>query len=286
MNKKSFLILVAGGTCSGKNNTAGKLSENNKEPVILDTDDFYCNDTKFRTSEEVNYDFNKPENVEWSLLIHKVKKLLEGKDVCAPAVRGTAGDKQQIYEKGVRKIKFTRTDDKELKKSAPIIVVVGVHALQNEELRNLADLKVFMDTSIDLRLILKIKRSPYYKEIEGTPIRDVRDFGRPKSPETKGFQKFTESIMNAFDLWNTIVKPSEMEYVIPTKEYADLILESSTSEDFPKNTKIISDIVSLYFKNEVEFHQKLKEFRKKGGSEELKKEYSSQLQTKIEVLPK
>lgn len=200
MNKKPFLILLAGGTCSGKNNTAGELRWENEKPVVLDTDDFYCNDTNFRTSEEVNYDFNKPENVEWGLLIHKVKELLEGKNVFAPAVRGTASDKQQIYEKGVRKIKFTRADDKEPKESAPIIVVVGVHALQNEELRNLADLKVFMDTSIDLRLILKIKRSPYYKEMEGTPIRDIRDFGRPKSPETKGYQKFTESIMNAFDL--------------------------------------------------------------------------------------
>lgn len=67
--KKPFLILLGGGTCSGKNNTANSLRKDYKEPVVLDTDDFYCNDTKFQTSEEVNYNFNNPE---------KYQKMLEG----------------------------------------------------------------------------------------------------------------------------------------------------------------------------------------------------------------
>jgi uridine kinase len=68
--------------------------------------------------------------------------------------------------------RLTRLNDKEFKKASSVIFVAGCHPLQSEKLREMADLKIFMHTDDDIRLIMKIRRSPYYKRMVGHPYRD------------------------------------------------------------------------------------------------------------------
>lgn len=213
MNKKPFLILLAGGTCSGKNSTAEAIGKQIQlATAFLDTDDFFDTKTKFTGSAA----FYKFESIDEKTLIEKTNSLLAGKDTYCPFIiwsnvnhpnlttyltkllRDPSSrepheteaylkkkldellDKEEDKARTEKlnpdldKVSHTliRCDDKELKKASPVIIIGGCHPLQSEKLCQMADLKVFMDTDDDIRLIMKIKRSPYYKRMVGEPYRD------------------------------------------------------------------------------------------------------------------
>jgi hypothetical protein len=69
------------------------------------------------------------------------------------------------------------SDLQKAKQNSDIILIEGTNVLQNEELRNMADLKIYSHTDDDKRLILKIRRSPWFKKLVGEEPRDPRNFG-------------------------------------------------------------------------------------------------------------
>lgn len=168
MTKKPLLILLAGGSCSGKGSFVSSFKSSHKFPItVIETDDHTVVRQQWRGKEivsgidcseeeetkdlfdkhidlwtEMEEEWPNPKNVDWEKLLALVKKELN------------------------------QTSD-----AQKIVFVEGLHALQNEELRDMADLKIYSHTDDDLRLILKISRSPWYREKTGEPIRDTRNFG-------------------------------------------------------------------------------------------------------------
>ena len=97
--------------------------------------------------------------------------------------------------------------------------------LQNEEIRNMADLKIYSHTDNDIRLILKISRSPWFKKMIGEKTKDPRDFGGT-----------VNSLPLALKFWWRGFKPGDEKYIIPTQKYADLVITYNEMKNLSENT--------------------------------------------------
>lgn len=105
----------------------------------------------------------------------------------------------------------------------------------------MADLKLFVDADPDLRLIWKIRRSPYWKKAVGEPEgKCERNFGRSKNRD------FVEHIANGFKMWEGQIGKYN-DYQQRYRKNADLILVNNSWEEFESNKKKISEMINLYF---------------------------------------
>jgi len=179
-----FIIGVAGGTGSGKTTVTERVIEAVGEGsvAILAQDSYYRDqhDKPFEERVKVNYDH--PDAFDWDLLMAQVVSLRDNAPVFSP-----------VYD-------FTnhvRSSHQVAVLPAPIVVVEGILALYEPRLRDLMDLKVFVDADPDVRFIRRLER-------------DVRERGR--TPESV-IHQYLES-----------VRPSHLQFVEPTKRYADVII--------------------------------------------------------------
>ncbi len=188
---EKIIIGIAGGTGSGKTSISNLIVEDLKKYgcnlVLLEQDSYYKDnkDLSFEKRSKLNYDH--PNSIDFKLLIKHIKDLKEGKDIEKP-----------IYD-------FTthlRTDEKVLLKAQDIIIVEGILLYSVEELRNLFDVKIFVDTDDDIRLLRRIER-------------DMKERGR-------SFENIKEQYINT-------VKPMHLEFVEPSKRYADVIIPRGKS---------------------------------------------------------
>ncbi|WP_156286588.1 uridine kinase [Oceanivirga salmonicida] len=155
--------------------------------VLLEQDSYYKDnkDLSFEERSKLNYDH--PNSIDFELLIQHIKDLKEGKNIEKP-----------IYD-------FTthlRTDEKELLEAQDIIIVEGILLYSVEKLRNLFDVKIFVDTDDDIRLLRRIER-------------DMKERGR--------------SFDNIKEQYIRTVKPMHLEFVEPSKRYADVIIPRGKS---------------------------------------------------------
>ena len=176
-------IGIAGGTGSGKTTITKLLSRRFGTDVsVIYHDNYYKahNELTYEERAKINYDC--PDAFDTDLLIKDLITLKNGGDVLCP-----------VYDYTVH----NRSEETVLVKSAPVIIVEGILLLHNEELRSLLDMKIFVDTDADVRLIRRIKR-------------DVAKRGRS-----------LESVLTQY--LNT-VKPMHEQFVEPSKKYADIIV--------------------------------------------------------------
>lgn len=183
MKTSSLIVGVAGGTGSGKSTFTKNLQQEFGEDItVIYYDNYYKSrdDISLEARKNINYDH--PDALETVLLIDHVKRLKIGEPIECP-----------IYDFS------THTREERIKTIHPnrIIVVEGILAFQNEVLRDLFDLKIFVDSDADERILRRM-------------MRDIRERGRD-----------VEDI--ALQYINT-VKPMHNLYVEPTKEYADIII--------------------------------------------------------------
>jgi len=177
------VIAIAGGTGSGKTTIARRIVEELPTHVTLLAHDAYYKDNRHMTYEErcrLNYDH--PEAFDTDLFIRHVKDLKEGRPVERP-----------VYNFATH----LREDFTVRLEPTPIVVVEGFMVLENVELRNLFDLKVFVDTDADVRILRRI-------------IRDMRDRGR--------------TLDSVIAQYLETVKPMHEAFVEPTKRYANIII--------------------------------------------------------------
>lgn len=182
-DKKVWVIGIAGGTASGKTLIVKRLKEYFKDDIALVGHDSYYkahDDMPFEERCKLNYDH--PDSFENDLMIKHVLQLKNGEDVDAP-----------VYNYA----DHNRSKETEHIKAKPVIIMEGILILENEELRKLMDMKVFVDVDADERITRRM-------------IRDIRERGR--SPE---------SIVTQY---MTTVKPMHEKYVEPSKKYADIII--------------------------------------------------------------
>lgn len=177
------IIGIAGGTGSGKSTLSKKIKESLADSVTLICHDNYYKDNKGMTFEErTKQNYDHPDAFDTDLLIEHLKQLREGKEIDMPTYSFVdhARNKEMIHLKPTR-----------------VIILEGILIFENEELRNMMDMKIFVDTDADVRFIRRMSR-------------DVKSRGRD-----------IDSVVNQY--LNT-VKPMHEQFVEPSKKYADIIV--------------------------------------------------------------
>ncbi len=183
MNCSPFVIGVAGGTGSGKTTLATKLKAAIADDAIILSHDFYYHanaDIPFEQRVLLNYDH--PNAFDTSLLIEDIKKLKNGQAINHP---------QYSF------VTHTRTSEKVHVQPTRVIIVEGILIFDNKELLDLMDIKVFVDTDADIRLIRRLTR-------------DVKERGR--------------SLDSVILQYMNTVKPMHEQFVEPSKKNADIII--------------------------------------------------------------
>ncbi len=178
-----IVIGIAGGTGSGKTTLIERIQTEFKEGIVVLAHDYYYKDRselELKERERLNYDH--PDSFETDLLIYHINKLKNGESVFRP-----------VYDFTIH----NRTKEKVKVDTADVIIVEGILIFENRELRNLFDIKIFIDTDADVRIIRRI-------------LRDVKE--RERS---------LDSIVNQY---MSTVKLMHEQFVEPSKKYADIIV--------------------------------------------------------------
>jgi len=173
------VVGIAGGTASGKTTLARKVAESlGIEECLLITHDRYYYDVE--NPETFNYDH--PDALETALLVDHLRALRSGDEVELPDYHFATHTRREWGKKTTPK---------------PTILVEGILILENDELRSLCDLMVYVDTPDDLRLARRIRR-------------DMADRGR--------------DVEQVLTRWLTTVRPMHIRYVEPCRAFADVVL--------------------------------------------------------------
>jgi len=181
--KDVIVIGIAGGTGSGKSTLINRIKEEFSDSITMLSHDFYYkghSHIPFEERKKLNYDH--PDAFDTDLMIEHVKALTEFRSIERP-----------VYDFTIH----NRIDETVTVRPAKVIVVEGILIFENKELRDMCDIKVFIDTDADVRIIRRI-------------IRDVEERGRT-----------LDSIVNQY---LTTVKPMHEQFVEPSKKYADIIV--------------------------------------------------------------
>ncbi len=185
MNKKVILIGIAGGTASGKTSVSREIVKKlggPKKVVIIAQDAYYKDLPNIPQQDGLGYNFDHPDAFDNELLCAHLKKALKSETIHIP-----------IYDhKTSARMKDTFTIEPHR-----VILLEGILILENQRLRDLMDIKVYIDTDADTRLIRRLRR-------------DIVERARTIESVIEQYEKF--------------VKPMHLQFVEPSKRYADIIL--------------------------------------------------------------
>ena len=183
-SNKPFIIGVAGGTGSGKTTVVKNIFQEFKDTAatIVQHDWYYKNHTDLPLEERAKLNYDHPDALETDLLVEHVRTLLKNKAVECPIYDFTSHERKK---------------ETQLVRPTEILIVDGILVLNNPHLRDLMDMKVFVDTDSDLRFIRRMER-------------DILHRGRNR-----------ESVIEQY---LTTVKPMHDQFVEPSKRFADVII--------------------------------------------------------------
>lgn len=179
-----LVVGIAGGTGSGKTTVVKKIISHFKdaEVALLPQDSYYRDNSDLVLAERQKLNFDHPDSIEWPLIVEHIKELRNGKVIQEP-----------VYSY------LTCVRSEETKPVYPkhVVIIEGILILTDPELRNLMDIKVYVDADSDDRLSRVITR-------------DIIERGRSVDAILKRYEK--------------TVKPMHLDFIEPSKRYADLII--------------------------------------------------------------
>lgn len=181
---KSILIGIAGGTGSGKSTVAQAIFNQLPESkiVVIEQDSYYNNQSHMSYEERIKTDYDHPLAFDNRLLREHIIKLLNGETIDKPvydfSVHNRSSETIKVYPKD-------------------ILILEGIMLLEDKNLRDLMDIKIFVDTAPDVRIIRRI-------------VRDINERGR-----------VLESVIEQY---LKTVKPAHDQFIEPSKKYADIII--------------------------------------------------------------
>lgn len=178
------VIGVAGGTGSGKSTLVKRLQEafRSEDVATLCHDFYYKAHPELTYEERTKLNYDHPQSFDTDMLVEHIRALKSNVPIERP-----------VYSF----VDHNRTAETVPVKPSKVIIIDGILIFENKELRDMMDIKVFVDTDADLRLARRI-------------LRDVRERGR--------------SMESVIDQYTTTVKPMHEEFVEPSKKYADVII--------------------------------------------------------------
>jgi len=179
-----LIIGIAGGTGSGKTTVVRKIIERlpKGEVAVLPQDSYYRDSSHLPLEERQKINFDHPNSIEFELLQEHLKQLKSGSSIDQP-----------IYSY----LTCTRSEETIPVQPTEVVIIEGILALTQPELRDLMDIKVFVDCDADDRLNRVIKR-------------DIIERGRS-----------VEMVLNRYE---DTLKPMHLQFIEPTKRYADIIV--------------------------------------------------------------
>lgn len=179
-----LIVGIAGGTGSGKTTVVKKVIEKfpNDEVVVIPQDAYYKDNGQIPLEERQKINFDHPDSLEFSLLIEHLEELRKGRSIEMP-----------VYSY----LTCLRSKETITVKPARVVLVEGILILTDPGLRNMFDIKVFVDADADDRLGRVIQR-------------DIIERGR--------------SVLMVLERYHETVKPSHLQFIEPSKRYADIII--------------------------------------------------------------
>lgn len=185
MNKLNPLIIgVGGGSGSGKTTVVNKIVEGigRDQIVLIEHDSYYRDLSHLPLSERVKQNFDHPASLETELLIRHLNALKKGYKIDIP-----------VYDF----VEHTRTLESISVAPKKVILIDGILIFSEPNLRERMDIKIFVDTDDDVRLLRRLRR-------------DINERGRD-----------FDGVLNQYELY---VRPMHLEFVEPSKRYADIII--------------------------------------------------------------
>jgi uridine kinase len=181
---KPFIIGIAGGSGSGKSTVARNVTQalHTESVAFLDMDAYYLNFAHLSLPERKSINWDHPDAFDWELLVAQLARLAAGEPIEKP-----------IYDF----VTHTRSDRTLVVPPAQVVVIDGILLFSDPRVRDLCDVKVFVDADADIRLIRRIRR-------------DMSKRGR--------------ALTEILDQYLTTVQPMHLQFVEPSKRYADIIV--------------------------------------------------------------
>ncbi|MDK2780231.1 MAG: uridine kinase [Trichococcus sp.] len=182
--KKPIVIGVTGGSGSGKTSVSRAILDKFTDVsiLLLEQDFYYKDQSDLPFEERLKTNYDHPFAFDTDLFIKDLKKLIQYESI-----------EQPVYDYS----KHTRSDQVIHREPKEVIIVEGILILEDQRLRDLMDIKVYVDTDDDIRIIRRIKR-------------DMESRGRT-----------LDSVIHQY---LTVVKPMHQQFIEPTKKFADIII--------------------------------------------------------------
>ncbi|MGK0720495.1 uridine kinase [Streptococcus uberis] len=208
MRRKPIIIGVTGGSGGGKTSVSRAILDSfpNARIAMIQHDSYYKDQAHLSFEERVKTNYDHPLAFDTDFMIEQLKELLKGRPVEIP-----------VYDYKAH----TRSDKTFRQEPQDVIIVEGILVLEDERLRDLMDIKLFVDTDDDIRIIRRIKR-------------DMMERGR--------------SLDSIIEQYTTVVKPMYHQFIEPSKRYADIIVPEGVSNVVAIdliNTKIASILAEI-----------------------------------------
>ena len=183
-SRKPLVIGIAGGSGSGKTSVTNSIYDVFKEHsvVVIEQDYYYKDQSHLEFEERLKTNYDHPLAFDTDLLIHHVETLIDRKLVEKP-----------VYNYSLH----TRSEETIIIEPKDVIILEGILVLEDARLRDLMDIKLFVDTDADLRIIRRI-------------MRDINERGR--------------TIESVIEQYLSVVRPMHNQFIEPTKRYADIII--------------------------------------------------------------
>ncbi|MFZ3588260.1 uridine kinase [Bacillus sp. DJP31] len=184
MGRKPIVIGIAGGSGSGKTSVTKAIYEQFRghSILLLEQDYYYKDQTHLPMKQRLQTNYDHPLAFDNDLLLDHIQQLLQYNPIEKP-----------VYDYKLH----TRSNDTIHVEPKDVVILEGILVLEDERLRNLMDIKLFVDTDADIRIIRRM-------------LRDIKERGR--------------SLDSVVEQYVSVVRPMHNQFIEPTKRYADLIV--------------------------------------------------------------
>jgi uridine kinase len=181
---RGLVVGICGGTGSGKTTVTDRIIStlSHESVLVLQQDHYYLDLPNIPIEQRARHKFDHPDSLDTRLLVDHVRELREGRAIERPTYD---------FARHEREDRTFRLDPR------PAIIVEGILVFESKPLRELMDIKIFVDTDADLRFIRRLGR-------------DIRERGR--------------TVESVVEQYLATVRPMHMEFIKPSKRYADVII--------------------------------------------------------------